>query len=73
MKDGEIMQVDEPINIYQNPANMFTAGFIGLPQMNFLHGFVLEADGGYYFMSQATGRIGIDHRPLGRDRSSILG
>ena len=55
MRDGEIMQVDEPINIYQNPANMFTAGFIGLPQMNFLHGSVLEADGGYYFVSQATG------------------
>ena len=55
MKDGEIMQVDEPINIYQSPANMFTAGFIGLPQMNFLHGSVQEADGGYYFVSQATG------------------
>ena len=55
MRDGEIMQVDEPINIYQNPANMFTAGFIGLPQMNFLHGSVLEADGGYYFVSQAAG------------------
>ena len=55
MKDGEIMQVDEPINIYRNPTNMFTAGFIGLPQMNFLHGSVMEADGGYYFVSQATG------------------
>ena len=55
MKDGEIMQVDEPINIYKSPANMFTAGFIGLPQMNFLHGSVQEADGGYYFVSQATG------------------
>ena len=49
------MQVDEPINIYRNPTNMFTAGFIGLPQMNFLHGSVMEADGGYYFVSQATG------------------
>ena len=55
MKDGEIMQVDEPINIYQSPANMFTAGFIGLPQMNFLHGSVVVADGGYHFVSQATG------------------
>ena len=55
MKDGEIMQVDEPINIYRSPANMFTAGFIGLPQMNFLHGYVSEANGGYYFVSQATG------------------
>ena len=49
MKDGEITQVDEPINIYQHPANMFTAGFIGLPQMNFIHGSIVEAAGGYYF------------------------
>ena len=55
MKDGEIMQVDEPINIYRSPANIFTAGFIGLPQMNFLHGSVVEADGGYYFVGQAAG------------------
>ena len=55
MKDGEIMQVDEPINIYQSPANMFTAGFIGLPQMNFLHGSVVEADGGCHFVGKATG------------------
>ena len=65
MRDGEIMQVDEPINIYQNPANMFTAGFIGLPQMNFLHGSVLEADGGYYFVSQATGRPDRTHCAFG--------
>jgi ABC-type sugar transport system ATPase subunit len=49
------MQVDEPINIYQSPANMFTAGFIGLPQMNFLHGSVVEADGGCHFVGKATG------------------
>jgi multiple sugar transport system ATP-binding protein len=55
MRDGEIMQVDEPINIYQSPANMFTAGFIGLPQMNFLHGSVVEADGGCHFVGKATG------------------
>ena len=60
MKDGEIMQVDEPINIYQCPANMFTAGFIGLPQMNFLHGSVVVADGGYHFMDQATGLVRIE-------------
>ena len=64
MKDGEIMQVDEPINIYQSPANIFTAGFIGLPQMNLMHGSVAEADGGYHFVSQATGvyRIELNER-----------
>jgi multiple sugar transport system ATP-binding protein len=36
MKDGEIQQVASPLNIYQNPANKFVAGFIGNPPMNFL-------------------------------------
>lgn len=36
MKDGFIQQVDTPTNIYEFPANMFVAGFIGSPQMNFI-------------------------------------
>lgn len=35
MKDGIVQQVDAPQNIYENPVNMFVAGFIGSPQMNF--------------------------------------
>lgn len=45
MKDGIIQQVDTPLNIYDSPANMFVAGFIGTPPMNFLKG-TIEADGG---------------------------
>lgn len=36
MKDGVIQQVDTPQRIYDHPANMFVAGFIGSPQMNFI-------------------------------------
>ena len=36
MKDGVVQQVDSPQNLYNKPANLFTAGFIGSPQMNFL-------------------------------------
>lgn len=36
MKDGHILQIDKPLNIYNNPANKFVAGFIGSPPMNFL-------------------------------------
>lgn len=36
MKDGCIQQVDTPKKIYDNPHNMFVAGFIGSPQMNFI-------------------------------------
>ena len=37
MKDGLIQQVDTPQNLYDNPCNMFVAGFIGTPQMNFIN------------------------------------
>ena len=40
MKDGVIQQVDTPQNIYNYPANLFVAGFIGSPQMNFIEGKV---------------------------------
>ncbi len=35
MKSGYIQQIDTPINLYKYPDNMFVAGFIGTPQMNF--------------------------------------
>ena len=40
MKDGFIQQVDSPKNLYDKPCNVFVAGFIGSPQMNFLEGRV---------------------------------
>ena len=42
MKDGIIQQVDTPQNLYDMPCNMFVAGFIGSPQMNFLDGTVIK-------------------------------
>ena len=36
LKDGVIMQVDSPQKLYNEPANLFVAGFIGSPQMNFV-------------------------------------
>ncbi len=36
MKDGKIQQIDTPENLYNHPCNIFTAGFIGMPQMNFI-------------------------------------
>lgn len=45
MKDGHIMQVDEPLNLYNHPANLYTAGFIGSPPMNFFRGKLTAAAG----------------------------
>ncbi len=36
LKDGVIQQVDSPIKLYNEPQNLFVAGFIGSPQMNFV-------------------------------------
>jgi len=40
MKDGLIQQCDSPLNVYDTPANLFVAGFIGTPPMNFFRGRV---------------------------------
>ncbi|MBX2822335.1 MAG: sn-glycerol-3-phosphate ABC transporter ATP-binding protein UgpC [Rhodothermaceae bacterium] len=45
MKDGYIQQIDTPLNLYNNPANVFVGGFIGSPSMNFMNGVVAQKDG----------------------------
>jgi multiple sugar transport system ATP-binding protein len=45
MKDGLVQQVGEPIELYNQPANRFVAGFIGSPAMNFATVTLAEADG----------------------------
>ena len=47
MKDGYIQQIGTPQEVFDHPANVFVAGFIGMPQMNFFEG-QLVADGGTY-------------------------
>ncbi len=44
MKDGVIQQADKPRNLYYKPVNVFVAGFIGFPQMNFWNGKLTESD-----------------------------
>ena len=38
LRDGYVEQVGAPLDLYHNPANMFVAGFIGSPSMNFMDG-----------------------------------
>jgi multiple sugar transport system ATP-binding protein len=46
MKDGLLQQCDTPLNLYHHPVNMFVAGFIGSPSMNFVDVEVAAADDG---------------------------
>ncbi len=47
MKDGFIQQIDTPQNLYNKPCNLFVAGFIGTPQMNFINGTIVKTESGY--------------------------
>lgn len=54
MKDGEIQQVAAPLELYNHPANLFVAGFIGSPPMNFFRGELLPNDGRLRFRETSS-------------------
>ena len=56
MKDGVVQQVDTPQNLYENPQNLFVAGFMGSPQMNFMDAEV-EVAGSDCFLKVAGLKI----------------
>ncbi len=82
MKDGNAMQVAEPLTLYHRPENLFVAGFIGSPPMNFFRG-TIQAEGARQWFVEANDRgtsvrlqLGesLARRAAGRaDRSLILG
>ncbi len=49
MRDGYIQQIGTPQDVFNHPANLFVAGFIGMPVMNFFDAKLIE-DGGKYFV-----------------------
>lgn len=55
MKDGFMQQVDTPQNLYDYPVNLFVAGFIGTPQMNFFKNATLTAQDGKVYVEFVAG------------------
>ncbi len=62
LKDGEIQQIDTPMALYERPANLFVAGFLGSPAMNVLQGWLVQADGLVLDLGEGL------HLPLGETR-----
>lgn len=56
MKDGYVQQVGTPQEVFDHPANLFVAGFIGTPQMNFFDA-KLEKDGGKYVVTAGSCKV----------------
>lgn len=48
MKDGSVQQIGTPQEVFNHPANLFVAGFIGMPVMNFFDAQLEQEDGKYY-------------------------
>jgi multiple sugar transport system ATP-binding protein len=65
MKDGYIQQVDTPLNLYKYPNNVFVAGFVGLPSMNFFSVEVVE-EAGSLWLTNPCCRIAVSacHRSI---------
>ena len=61
MRDGMVQQVGTPRQVYEKPVNRFVAGFVGLPQMNFLSA-VLEMEAGTAFLNAGDFRIRLPMR-----------
>lgn len=69
MKDGKIQQVAPPQELYDHPNNLFVAGFIGSPQMNFINGSIV-ADGDAFFFETKRLKLKIPPSFYGYIRSA---
>jgi multiple sugar transport system ATP-binding protein len=54
LKDGMVQQIGSPMDLYHNPANLFVAGFLGSPAMNFLDVDVTAVNGSKVLVSNAA-------------------
>lgn len=63
MDKGEIQQVATPLEIYNHPARIFVAEFIGSPSMNFFEGSLLQKEGKMFFVEKGvSGSVGFSVR-----------
>jgi multiple sugar transport system ATP-binding protein len=55
MYRGVMQQIGKPISVYERPGNLFVAGFIGSPRMNFFEALVVQKEGGLFLEEQNAG------------------
>jgi multiple sugar transport system ATP-binding protein len=71
MNDGVVQQVGAPLELYDRPANMFVAGFIGSPGMNFLS-MTVSRDNGAYAVHDSGQKLELLGAPSLSDGDKIL-
>ena len=72
MKDGRIEQTGSPLELYDHPANLFVAGFIGSPAMNFLPGTLRRANGALQVELADGARVAAPPNTSGSDAQPVI-
>lgn len=68
---ARVQQIDSPFNLYHNPYNVFVAGFIGSPSMNFFDARLEEADGGNLTVDAGVFKVDVPAQKAEPFRSHI--
>lgn len=76
MKSGKIQQIGSPVDVYERPENLFVAGFLGSPGMNFIHGALKTSPTGSLFESPTLNlnvSAYVPRVPIPNSQEAILG
>ena len=72
LNKGTITQVDDPYLLYEKPNDVFTAGFVGSPSMNLIHGRARKLEAGWEFYNEDI-RVGLGKNTLGSETEVTIG
>jgi len=72
MHDGRVEQIGTPLELYDNPSNLFVAGFIGSPAMNFIHGTLLRENGAARVATEKGSDLPVPSRVAGRHGQRVV-
>ncbi len=73
MRDGLVEQIGAPLDLYDHPANVFVAGFIGSPAMNFVRGKLATMNGETVFVSDKGAVLPVPASTTAHDEPVIYG
>lgn len=72
MRDGIVEQIGRPLDLYDHPANVFVAGFIGSPAMNFIKGTLRKKGDNAYVELPGNNQLEVPVNSKGNDGQSVI-
>src|SRR3546814_18204097 len=72
MHDGVVEQIGSPLDLYDTPANLFVAGFIGSPAINLIRGVLRRDSGRSWVATEAGIDLPLGAAPAGRDGQDVV-